>query len=240
MNDLKQTITEQMQQLQALMHRATFQRFMGEARGHSQHRGQGRVLAILKLKPRISQRELTYLLNMSKQALAELLTKLERSGYIVREPSEEDKRAMNICLTEAGIQAAERMDDDTFDSAQMLDCLNEDELKMLSDYLERMIHRYEELFPDEHFEERRRFVEEFMAGRVPGFDGFGGPRGGFRGPREGFQGPRGGFGRPRGGFEEPCREFRGPRCGADGRHGWREGPGEGPSEGRDDEPDPRR
>ena len=51
MNDVKQTITEQLQQLQALMHRATFQRFMGDARGHSLHRGQGRVLAMLKLKP---------------------------------------------------------------------------------------------------------------------------------------------------------------------------------------------
>ena len=222
MNDLKQMITEQLQQLQALMHRATYQRFMGDARGHSLHRGQGRVLAMLKLKPQISQRELTYLLNMSKQALAELLTKLERSGYIVREPSEEDKRAMTIRLTEEGMQAADRMDDDAFDSAQMLDCLNEDELTTLSDYLERMIRRYEELFPDTHFEERRRFMEEFMEGRGPGFDGFGGPRGGFAGPRDGFDGPRG--------------DFHGPRGGFGGRHGWRGGPGES----WDGEPDPRR
>lgn len=34
------------------------------------HIGQGRVLAILKLKPEISQRDLSYLLDMSKQSLA--------------------------------------------------------------------------------------------------------------------------------------------------------------------------
>ena len=51
------------------------------------HRGQGRVLSILKLKPEITQKELTYLLDMSKQALGELLKKLENCGYITRTPS---------------------------------------------------------------------------------------------------------------------------------------------------------
>ena len=73
MNEIKDTINGQLQQLQMLMHRTMFNHF---GKMHNPHRGQGRVLAILKLKPVISQKELTYLLNMSKQSVAELITKL--------------------------------------------------------------------------------------------------------------------------------------------------------------------
>ena len=95
MDEIKATVTEQLRQIQMLMyHRALFQHFMWGGSAYNRHRGQGRVLGILRMKPELSQRELTYLLNMSKQALAELLFKLEKSGYITREPSEEDKRVM--------------------------------------------------------------------------------------------------------------------------------------------------
>ena len=93
MSEIKTIITEQLQQLQMLMHRTSFHSFMGAGKAHNPHRGQGRVLAILKMKPEISQRDLTYLLGMSKQSIAQLLDKLEKSGYITREPSEEDKKA---------------------------------------------------------------------------------------------------------------------------------------------------
>ena len=82
MSEIKTTVTEQLEQLQMLMHRASFHNFMGNGMARNPLRGQGRVLAILKMKPEISQRELTYLLNMSKQSLAELLAKLEMSGHI--------------------------------------------------------------------------------------------------------------------------------------------------------------
>lgn len=57
---------------------------------------------MLKLKLEITQKELTYLLDMSKQALGELLSKLEKAGYITRKPSEEDRRMIIITLTEKG------------------------------------------------------------------------------------------------------------------------------------------
>ena len=58
------------------------------------------MLAILKMKPEISRKELTCLLNMSKQSVAELISKMEKSGYVTREPSEKDKRVMTIKLAE--------------------------------------------------------------------------------------------------------------------------------------------
>lgn len=187
MSEIKATITEQLQQLQMLMHRASFHDFMGAGRMHNPHRGQGRVLAMLKLKPQISQKELTYLLGMSKQSLAELLIKLEKSGYITREPSEDDRRIMTIKLTEEGMKAAEDVDDTTSEASKILDCLNEDELAAFSGYLERIIKRYEEQFPDEDFEQRRRSMEEFMTmhGRGRGFGWFGG-HGGPQGDHDDF------------------------------------------------------
>jgi DNA-binding MarR family transcriptional regulator len=183
MSEIKATIFDQMQQLQILMHRASFHSYMGGVI-HNPHRGQGRVLAILKLKPEISQKELGYLLNMSKQALAELLAKLEKSGYITREPAEDDKRVMMIKLTEAGRNAAEDVDDSALEAFRIFDCLTPDELAAFSAYLGRLIRRYEELFPDDDFAERRRMMEDFVTqhGRGRGYAGFGmrteGPRNG--------------------------------------------------------------
>ncbi len=69
-------------------------------------RGQGRVLALLVMKPETTQKELQFLLNMKQQSLSELLTKLEAKGFIEREKSEEDKRITTVRLTEAGAAAA--------------------------------------------------------------------------------------------------------------------------------------
>lgn len=167
MNEIKDIINGQLQQLQMFMHRAMFNH-LGKI--HTSHRGQGRVLAILKLKPVISQKELTYLLNMSKQSVAELVTKLERNGYITREPSEDDKRVMMIRLTEEGAKAAGNPEENEPDALKVLDCLNDDELSDLSEYLGRIIGQYEERFPDGDFEERRKYMEKFMASYGHGYE----------------------------------------------------------------------
>ena len=160
MKDIKETISEQLQQLQILMHRAMFGHL---GRMHNPLRGQGRALTLLKMKPEISQRELTYLLNMSKQAVAELMAKLEKSGYITREPSEADKRSMTIKLTEEGAKVGTYSDDNSFETTKVFDCLDDDELAAFSDYLGRIIKQYEEQFPGEDFEKRRQMMESFMS-----------------------------------------------------------------------------
>ncbi|MDR1732900.1 MAG: MarR family transcriptional regulator [Synergistaceae bacterium] len=163
MDEIKTTVTRQLRHLQMLMHRAMFQDFSGSGPFHSPHRGQGRILALLKMKPEISQKELTYLLDMSKQSLAELLAKLEKNEYITREPSEEDKRVMMVKLTENGAKAADDVTENEPAATEFLDCLDEEELRRFSEYLERIIKGYEEKFPNEDFEERRRLLLEFMS-----------------------------------------------------------------------------
>jgi len=184
MSEIKTTINEQLLQLQMFMHRAMFRDFAGGAKAHNPHRGQGRVLAMLKIKPEISQKELHFLLGMSKQSLAELLAKLEKSGFIVREQSEDDKRVVTIKLTEEGMKAADDVDFRSSRAQGVFEDLTEEELASLSDYLGRIIKRYEEQFPHEDFQQRRemmkKFIEQKGFGGGPGCGG-GGPGHGGRG-----------------------------------------------------------
>ena len=102
------------------------------------HRGQGRVLAVLKLQPEISQKELGYLLDMRNQSLGELLSKLEKAGAITREASEEDRRSMNIKLTEHGVQLIEQGRRKPDDVGRIFECMSAEDRAKLSEILERL------------------------------------------------------------------------------------------------------
>ncbi|MDF2935037.1 MAG: transcriptional regulator [Paenibacillaceae bacterium] len=105
------------------------------------HRGQGRILALLKIKPEISQKELSDILDMRSQSLGELLGKLEKNGYITRTPSEADRRVMEIRLTEAGKAASQEQDShrQQWSPEAMFTALSEEEQANLGKYLSRII-----------------------------------------------------------------------------------------------------
>ena len=162
MSETQKEIFEQFIRLQGLLHRYHTQHFMELGPLGNPHRGQGRVLSILKLKPEISQKELTYLLDMSKQGLAELLNKLEKKGYIKREPVEEDRRSFNIKLTEEGAAVAGEMDDMPLDLDKVFDCLSDEELAKLYEYLKRIIECLEDQLPGDDYDLRKQMMERFM------------------------------------------------------------------------------
>lgn len=153
------------------------------------HRGQGRVLTLLKMKPEISQKDLSYLLDMRPQSLGELLTKLEKGGYITRTPSESDRRVMIIKLTEQGKTAAEDVEPVGGQDA-MFDCLSEQEQKNMADYLTRILQSMEEQMKGDM--DWRGFGRD---GQPPqGFPGWGGCEGRAR-PDFGGEHARRGFDR---------------------------------------------
>lgn len=186
----------------ALLHRYQGTYFRNFGPFASPHKGQGRVLSLLKLQPEITQKELGYLLDMRNQSLGELLGKLERNGYITRTPSEKDRRVMNIKLTEEGAKAAEQLDGKQEDVNQIFSCLSEEEQTVLSDYLERLIDALEKTFEE-------MGIPEHEHGRPCGHPhshphghsheqerDFGGPQG-FGGPFASRHDPRASFtGRP--------------------------------------------
>jgi DNA-binding MarR family transcriptional regulator len=162
MSEIQKEILEQFMRLQGLLHRYHTQHFMEFGPLRNPHRGQGRVLSILKMKPEISQKELTYLLDMSKQGLAELLDKLEKNGYIKRETVEEDRRSFNIKLTEEGAAVIGEMDDMPLDLDKVFDCLSDEEMAKLYEYLKRVIKCLEDQLPSDDYDLHKQMMERFM------------------------------------------------------------------------------
>jgi len=155
-------VAAQLMRLQALIGRYERRHRADRAPWGDPLRGQGRVLALLKMKPEISQRELSYLLDMSKQSLAELLQKLERAGLIERTPSTNDKRVTMITLTPAG-EAVGQFDaiaPSHVDDA--LGVLSDDELAAFSTYLGRIIAGLEQSIGGDDIDERRAMMMEFQ------------------------------------------------------------------------------
>lgn len=151
MQDKKFDLIMQLTRVEWLLHKYHQQNHMNFGPMGDPRKGQGRVLTILKMQPEISQKELSYLLDMRPQSLGELLSKLERKGFILRTPSEGDRRVMNIKLTKEGMEAINTPEQEfSFDS--VFDCLNEEEQKNLSNYLERMIKTLESQLDDEQLE----------------------------------------------------------------------------------------
>lgn len=229
----------------ALIHRYQGTYFRNFGPFASPHKGQGRVLSLLKLQPEITQKELGYLLDMRNQSLGELLGKLERNGYITRTPSEKDRRVMNIKLTEEGAKAAEQLDGKQEDVNQIFSCLSEEEQTVLSDYLERLIDALEKTFeemgipehehgrpcghphshPHGHSHEQER--------DFGGPQGFGGPFASRHDPRASFTGRPGFPGTPKrperpegyGHEQVPCNGEHPGRQGRDNFSGYPEHPG---------------
>lgn len=143
MNNQKPDILEQLFQLQWLLRRRQMRHHRHFGPMGSPYQGQGRILALLKIKPEMSQKELSDILAIRPQSLGELLAKLESQGYITRAPSAADRRMVDISLTEAGKAAADEGEpaqgwDNIFDS------LTPEEQTNLGDYLTRIIHSLEQ------------------------------------------------------------------------------------------------
>lgn len=183
----EQTLIEQFLSLQVMMQRYFMKRRREQGPFGNPHRGQGRVLNLLKLKPETTQKELSYLLDMRPQSLGELLGKLEKNGYINREPLESDRRVMVIRLTEAGMKAADSSEPE---EETIFDVLSESEQESFKSIMGKLLDALESEIP----EEERGFKGPHMRGRGR----HGGPgRGGYGNrPMDGEFDPRDMFGSP--------------------------------------------
>ncbi|MCC8127755.1 MAG: MarR family transcriptional regulator [Clostridiales bacterium] len=67
-------------------------------------RGQGRILRLLNKQGPLTQRELQSQLSIQSGSLSEILAKLEKSGFIIRERDPTDRRRLIISITPAGLE----------------------------------------------------------------------------------------------------------------------------------------
>ncbi len=149
----------QFAKVQWLLHRYHLESQMMHGPMGDPHRGQGRILALLQMKPEISQKELSFLLDITPQSLGELLSKLEKAEYIRRYPSEEDRRVMIVELTEKGKEAT----DNKTNEDELFKCFNEEEKDTLKGYLDRFAEHMESILHDDGRETMSR--DEMMQHR---------------------------------------------------------------------------
>ena len=167
---------KKLMQLQWLIRRDRFRRYAEKGHMADTTRGQGRILAVLKLRDGVSTRDLSYLLGVRVSSLNETLAKMEKAGYVTREPSEQDKRVMLVKLTDKG--RAEEQPDER-EHTGVFDCLTDDERAALEAMLDKMIASLREGFTEEDeafFAKMRDLRGQFGApfgGRFHGYGGFG-------------------------------------------------------------------
>ena len=215
---MRSELYEKLTALQWLLHKQQMRNWAENGPMADTTRGQGRIIAVLKLRDGISTRDMSYLLGVRVSSLNELLSKLENSGYITREPSQEDKRVMLVRLTKKGRNERQP---EPFDAEDIFTCLSEEEQKAFGEYLDRIIDALHTNFGDDSDEMlekmealRSRFGDMDLAFGLRMGHGHGRHRrGGFPGSGD-FTGPdghpeRGGFPGPnRRDFFSPGKNFR--------------------------------
>lgn len=113
--------------------------------------GQKRILIILSEQEKLTQRELTEQLGIRPGSASEILSKLENAGLIERTPNEEDRRTVDIRLTEAGAELAKESAEKRRKwHEDMFTCLSEQEQENLLSLLEKLHADWEVRFPANH------------------------------------------------------------------------------------------
>jgi len=185
MTEKSKNLMEKFFRAVGLMHRFNYRNMAEFGPFANPHRGQGRVLRILKMQPEISQKELGYLLDMRAQSLSELLAKLEKAGFVTRTASKNDQRVMNIKLTNKGLAAAnssqEKGEEDDFFSF-----LDAEETKNLNNILDKLITELENKTGADEDEDPRAAIRARFHEHMVDLRDFG------HGMRDEFR--RGGFG----------------------------------------------
>lgn len=114
------------------------------ARGHHHraraHPGQARLLSVMAEHAPVTQRALADLLQIRSASLSEILMKLEKSGAVVREKDEEDRRNVIVSLTRHGREMlAENAREGGRTAEVLFAALDEDEKKRLAELLEKLL-----------------------------------------------------------------------------------------------------
>ena len=99
-------------------------------------RGQGRLLILLSLYGTLTQRELIELTGRRSATLSEQLDGMEKSELIYRHKNEQDKRNVDVGLTEKGKMRQSYAD-------KLFDDLPQQQKQQLADLLDVLLHAWE-------------------------------------------------------------------------------------------------
>ncbi|MDO4312975.1 MAG: MarR family transcriptional regulator [Eubacteriales bacterium] len=108
---------------------------------HYRHKNiaQDRVIELLGNNgSKMSQKEIQNRLGIRAASVSELVSKLDNRGMVVKEKSEEDRRAFNIVLTEKGKKEFEEIINSDDEYKGLFSVLSEEECVALNNILEKL------------------------------------------------------------------------------------------------------
>lgn len=153
MDDHNQDLIKQLFQFNSLMQHYYGNHIRSLGPFDNPQRGQALVLTILRTKPELTQKELRTILDVRNQSLGELLSKLERHEFIVRYPSEHDRRLLNIKLTEKGKEVADQLQHKIDSISAIFNCFNQEEKETFQQLMKTLIIEMKQHHSDDECEE---------------------------------------------------------------------------------------
>ena len=118
-------------------------------------RGQGRLLVLLSQYGALTQRELIELTGRRSATLSEQLDGMERTGLIVRRKNEQDKRNVDVELTEQGKKAAiEAMQNRQAYADELFAAMPQRKKQQLAGLLDSLLHTWDIPINEEEYQYR--------------------------------------------------------------------------------------
>ena len=118
-------------------------------------RGQGRLLVLLNQYGALTQRELIELTGRRSATLSEQLDGMEKSGLISRCKTEQDKRNVDVELTEQGEKAAiEAMQNRQAYADELFDTIPQRKKQQLAGLLDSLLHTWDIPINEEEYQYR--------------------------------------------------------------------------------------
>jgi DNA-binding MarR family transcriptional regulator len=97
------------------------------------------LAALWRGREGLTMSELSRMLLVSNGNATAVVDRLEKDGLVRRTPSETDRRAVHVALTEAGVQSFERLAaDHEAEVGRLFAALSEDEIETITGILKRM------------------------------------------------------------------------------------------------------
>lgn len=125
---------------------------------------QKRILMIMNEMGETTQSELTERLGVRSASVSEVVGKLEKTGSVIRRQGEDDRRTVNISLTDSGRELAEQAQQQrSHRHKEMFSCLTDEEKSSLLFLLEKINSDWEQRFcPKEecHRHQRKADIQQ--------------------------------------------------------------------------------
>lgn len=137
MNETKELLGK-LRKLMNLMQRARVQEFAHH--DFNMMNGKGRLLSVLNKEEGLTQRQLGEFLDIRPSSVGELLRKLEANELVVRRNNSEDRRVMNVYLTDKGRDIVSNVATTQENvQANLFEEISDDQKENFAQVLEKMI-----------------------------------------------------------------------------------------------------